>query len=61
MEHLKKLLNVKILMATIGNILLILVITGVIGQTQSDLWAKVAELICSIFVQIGILTTKDVV
>ena len=61
MEHLKKLLNVKILTATIGNILLILVITGVIGQTQSDLGAKVAELICSIFVQIGILTTKDVV
>lgn len=60
MEQLKKLLNLKILFGTISNIILILVILGVIGQTQADTGAKVAELICSILVQVGILTTKDV-
>lgn len=61
MEQLKKLLNLKILLGTISNIILILVILGVIGQNEANTWAKVAELVCSILVQVGILTTKDVV
>lgn len=56
MEHLKKLLNLKIFLATVSNIAIILVLTGVIGQSNADMVTKVAELVGATLVQIGIMT-----
>jgi hypothetical protein len=55
-EHLKKLLNLKIFLATVSNIAIILVLTGVIGQSNADMVTKVAELVGATLVQIGIMT-----
>ena len=59
--HLRKLLDPKIALSTIGNIDLILVILGVIRENDADTATKVAELACNVLIQIGIMTTKDVV
>jgi hypothetical protein len=61
LDHLRKLLNPKIALSTVGNIILILVILGVLRENDTDTATKIAELVCNILIQIGIMTTKDVV
>jgi hypothetical protein len=59
MNILKKLLNVKIMMATITNIASVLVLTGVIDTGIEGSIGKIATIIAATLLQLGILTDSE--
>jgi uncharacterized Tic20 family protein len=61
MNQLKKLLNIKIFLATASNICAILVLTGLIGQVEANTAIKIIGLIGATLIQIGIMTDANVI
>lgn|GEM_PF-3912659 len=59
MKYLKRLSNKIILLSTIGNIITILTLLGVIDAVKADTITKVAGLVVLSLVQIGILTNPE--
>lgn len=59
MKYLKRLRNKVILLSTIGNIIVILTLLGVIDAIKADAITKVTGLIIMSLVQIGILTNSE--
>lgn len=59
MKILKRFQNKFILTATIGNIITILSLLGVIDTVKADLVTKIVGLVILTLVQIGIVTSPD--
>ena len=59
MEILKRFLDVKILLATIANILTILFVLKVVNQDQIEIINTIVTLVVSTLTQIGILTQPN--
>lgn len=59
MKYLKRLRNKVILLSTIGNIIVILTLLGIIDAIKADTITKVTGLIIMSLVQIGILTNSE--
>lgn len=59
MQILNKLRNKTILASTIGNIITILVLTGVIDLVKADLATKIVGLVILSLVQLGIFTNSE--
>lgn len=59
MEYLKRLLDVKILLATLGNILTILFILKVVNTDQVEVINSIIALVVSTLTQIGILSQPN--
>lgn len=58
MKHLKKLLNVKIFLATVANIAGILLLLNVVNADQIEIINSIAGLVTATLAQIGIMTTN---
>jgi hypothetical protein len=59
MQVLNKLRNKTILASTIGNVITILTLTGVIDLVKADLATKIVGLIILSLVQLGIFTNSE--
>lgn len=59
MEYLKRLLDVKILSATIANIIMILFVLKVVNNDQVEVVNTIVTLIISTLTQIGILSQPN--
>lgn len=59
MKILKRFKNKTILTATIGNIITILTLVGVIDVIKADLATKIVGLVILTLVQVGIVTSPD--
>jgi ACT domain-containing protein len=59
MDILKKLLNVKIALATVTNIASVLVLTGIIDTNIEGTVGKIATIIAATLLQLGIFTSGE--
>ncbi|RPJ79826.1 MAG: hypothetical protein EHM20_00105 [Alphaproteobacteria bacterium] len=55
MKYVKRLKNKIVLFSTLGNIIAILTLLGVIDNVKADTWTKVIGLAISILIQVGIV------
>jgi len=54
-KYVKRLKNKIVLFSTLGNIIAILTLLGVIDNVKADTWTKVIGLAISILIQVGIV------